>query len=903
MVATISAGTTATYYISQSRYYLGGQEPRGRWIAIGEGIELSGDGLEVVDRDFELLHAGLNTNGKPLVTNDGGRLDHVGGYDMTFSAPKSMSVLYALADESLRTKLEEIQADAVDEAFTILNQEAAFYRRGKGGHLIERTCLMAAGFQHSDARPALHEDGSVFADCALHTHLVILNLAQRDDATYSRLDGRQLFAWKMACGAVYHHRLYIGLWMSGFKIEVTGTNGIFEIAGVPADLCRYFSARRHEIEDEMAAVGLKTHQAPALAAAKALTTRRGKETEQTLDRHALWREKAASLGFEPQQIVEQALENQDFYIPIPDRIVTETVNNVLHDLTARESTFGRRHLYASVASAMVGMVTSRTVEEEIERLEAEGLALGVGRDLWAHPIYSTPEMILLEQDLFDRAQRLALAEVHAPRSEGLDNYCRHAGLNEEQEQAARLACSSKGIVIVEGAPGVGKTTLLAPATKAWQDAGWRVIGASTAWKIAHQLRDDLGIEAKAIDSWLVGAENGKPFLVDRTLLVIDEAGLLTSRQMSRILENVETARMAGHEVAVRMVGDRKQLQPIGGPGLNIVSQAIGTQRVDTIVRQHEAWLRDVVTAFGDGKALPALEKLYEQGCLHGCTGPVATLKTLVDAWDIYRRAEPLGTALLIAKTNKQVLALNHAVRERLRSEGVLASDDAIILDAVNPSGTDHKLALAAGDRVRFMSRNDALGIINGTLGEVVSVEETGDDRTHIKVRLGDCTIGFSPGDIADEKGRLQMVHAYATTCYGSQGLTTDRAFILTDVTMDRHDIHVAVSRSRYRADLFIDEKALETRAKAARLLSNRERAVESKERLETLANALGRSGMKRSTLDFLKTSSSQSFARILNENAPVVTTVPLSELPPMQAQEQKPEHNKLRQRNRGLSLE
>lgn len=282
---------------------------------------------------------------------------------------------------------------------------------------------------------------------------------------------------------------------------------------------------------------------------------------------------------------------------------------MLAELTERDSLFEHRHLVAALASHRVGMSEIASIETELAQLRSEGALVELGRDRWDHSIYSTPEVVQLEQDLYLRAVRLSRVKVVAPSAERVEHLLADAGLNAEQEAAARLACGLSAIVTIEGAPGVGKTTLLRPVADAWDDAGWRVIGASTAWKVAHQLKDELGIEARAVDSWLAGAEHGRPFLTDKTLLVIDESGLITSRQMERILGEVERAREAGLAVAVRMVGDRRQLQPIGGPGLRIVAEAIGTQRVDTIVRQREVWARYVVTAFGEGRASDALNSL------------------------------------------------------------------------------------------------------------------------------------------------------------------------------------------------------------------------------------------------------------------------------------------------------
>ncbi|WP_058636029.1 MobF family relaxase [Aureimonas ureilytica] len=858
MVATVSAGTSARYYTAQIEYYLGGREPDGHWLLAGPGLGVIA--ASVVDNAaFERLHAAVDASGRSLLGNQGGGgKEAVGGYDVTFSAPKSLSVRWGLAEPLLRVRLEAAQLTAVGIAVDHLDRQAAFCRRGKNGTTLERVQLTAAAFQHGEARPAPHADGMIFASPALHTHVNFLNIARRADGTFGRLDGRLFYAWKMAAGAVYHQALAAELVKLGFAVEVTGKNGLFEIAGVDPALCAYFSARRREIEDELAAIGLETAQAPALAAAKARATRRSKTLEGVEDRHALWRERAAGLGFVPEHVAEQALAVDREWAVAHDVAPPEQRPSraVLAELTERDSLFEHRQLVAAVAASQVGAETIVSIDDELAALRADGALVELGRDRWGHGIYSTPDVVQLEQDLYARAARLALAEVRAPSPRRVERLLAAAGLNAEQEAAARLAYSSRAIITVEGAPGVGKTTLLAPVAKAWEASGWRVIGASTAWKIAHQLRDELGIEAKAIDSWLTGAEHGRAFLTDKTLLVIDEAGLITGRQMNRILAEVERAREAGLEVAVRMVGDRRQLQPIGGPGLSIVTDAIGTQRVDTIVRQRESWMRDVVTAFGDGRAADALASLDARGCVHACDGPAATVAALVEAWDRWRREHAGESGLLIAKTNAQVAALNRTARLRLRASGDLASVDAGLIEAVTPSGQPHTLALAVGERVRFLVRNDRLGLVNGTEARLERVERRPDGVLRLHARVGghhggERAVTFTPADIADEHGRAHLAHAYATTCYGSQGLTTEGAFVLADPAMDRHDIHVAASRARGTTQLFVDHPSLDARVKAERLLADRERVVEPEERRDALAAALARSGVKRTTLDYL----------------------------------------------------
>src|SRR5262249_40890146 len=156
-----------------------------------------------------------------------------------------------------------------------------------------------------------------------------------------------------------------------------------------------------------------------------------------------------------------------------------------------------------------------------------------------------------------------------------------------------------------------KTTTIGPVVSLYQENGHRrVLGAATAWKTATALRNDFSIPGRALASWLEKARHGGDFLRSGDVLVLDEAGLVNSRDMAWMLATVERA--GGKLICV---GDPKQLQAIGGPGLSLVQRAIETARVETIVRQHDQWQRDAIHAFGNGRAEDALTEYAKRGHL------------------------------------------------------------------------------------------------------------------------------------------------------------------------------------------------------------------------------------------------------------------------------------------------
>ncbi|MBN9041756.1 MAG: relaxase domain-containing protein [Rhizobiales bacterium] len=856
VVATIAAGTTARYYSKQSEYYLGGGEPAGRWISSTNNFGVR-HGAEVDNALFERLHASLDADGQPLLSNSGDTAKRVGGIDLTLSAPKSVSVVFALADDQMRRAIEKAQHEACEATIAFLERNAAFCRRGKNGHRLERATLTVAAFQHGEARPVEHDDGKVYPDPNLHTHAVLLNFSLRQDGTVGALDARHLFAHKMAAGAVYHLALSSNLKKIGFEIGEIGKNGTFEIV-VPHTLSggeqsgnlaksfvalqRHLSGRRKEIEQTIAAEGLSTAEAPALAAAIALGTRSSKQEERVTDRFELWAEEAA-MFLDVNRLMEHLRTSRTWDHAEQEKLIAERIAALPEQLTEHESVFERRHLYAAVASSLVGTGADATrVEQEVDRLIEAGRVVELGRDALQQPVYSTPEQIAIERELVAFTERLVREERPAPDRDHVLWLCRERRLSDEQTRAALAATSSAAIAVIQGAAGSGKSHLLASVVAAHMHAGRRVIGSATAWKIALELQV-LGIESRATDSWL--AQTSKPFLDDNTVLIVDEAGLLSSRQMHAIIGKAVEA-----SAKVILVGDRTQLQAIGaGPGLAIVANVTDTARVDAIVRQRQRWMREAVTDFANGRAEAGLRAFDERGCLTFAAGEKATVRALVDAWEETQRVVTNPNVLLIAKTNAQICALNDEVRARLKRAGLIVGNR-IAIPAVTPSGHGQTLEFAVGDRVRFLVRHDGLGVINGSTATITGVENDGALDPIISVSIDGRLATFPVRELADEHGRARLGHAYSTTIYGAQGLTTDQCFVWADPSMTRHDAYVAFSRARDLVGIYADSRQIDAQARLDLPLSERRGATVSAEtRLSWLAARLSRVQVKSSTLD------------------------------------------------------
>ena len=859
MVATWNPAAASSYYTRQreTEYYAGSNEPSGIWYAPAGDFGLA-DGSSVERATFERLYHALDENGAPLLENIRRHKERTPAFDITLSAPRSVSLAWGLGSYDTKALIEAAQRKAVRATLAMLESEATWARRGYNGAFLEKVALSSATFQHGESRKAPHSDGRVFADPNLHTHCVCLNIATRQsDHTVGGLHSKLIRDFKMAAGATYHAALAHELEKIGFAIDRVGKNGVFEIAGVDDATIRYFSARRQEIEDELAEHGLSTVQASALAAAIAKATRSSKRESESVRREEVWHDAARSFGLDTDSFAEN-LRDQSKTLDqeAGERVFSERLAALPASLTEHESVIERRELLRAVTAALVGTgLPVERAEIEFDRLLSHGAFVEIGHDALGLPCYSTPEMLAIEREVVEQAQRLANQPWRSLDPAPLRDRCRALGLTAEQTDAALASATSSAVAIVEGAPGVGKTTLLAPVVEGYAKVGCRMIATASAWRIANMLRDELGIEARATASWIARLKAGEKVLDERTVLIADEAGLLSSRDMHVLLSAVNKA-----GAKVILLGDRRQLQPLGGPGLNLVSRAVEAAHVNKIIRQREPWARDAITAFGAGRAQPALEAFAERGLVIEANGAKAAITEVLDSAEQVQAGDPAASILILAKSNAAVAAISRVARERLKQSGIISGPEASFT-ATTPSGHSIDIALAAGDKIRFLVRNDELGVVNGSIATVINVREAAEppgdaSRIIIEANIEGRRIAFDPMQLADAQGRPRLGWAYASTVYGSQGLTVDHAIVYLDHSYNRHDIYVATSRARERTMLVVDAKSIDRRLAAEQPFDQQrdDLVFSASQRKNWLAERLSRASPKISTLDVIESS-------------------------------------------------
>ncbi|NSY72065.1 Ti-type conjugative transfer relaxase TraA [Agrobacterium tumefaciens] len=473
------------------------------------------------------------------------------------------------------------------------------------------------------------------------------------------------------------------------------------------------------------------------------------------------------------------------------------------------------------------MASPALVELQAERIDAETGEVSNAR-------YSTRDMIDLELGMARSAERLHQAHSHGvdPRRvdramERQDNAIRKssggmlaasdppAGLSDEQRHAIAHITGPERIAAVVGFAGAGKSTMLAAAREAWEAQGYQVHGAALAGKAAEGLEESSGIESRTLASWTYSWDHGRGMIGRGDVFVIDEAGMVGSRQLARFIGEAEE-----RGAKIVLVGDHEQLQAIGaGAPFRAIAEQIGHVELSGIRRQRHDWQRQASVAFATHKTAEGLAAYRDHGAIHFAESREEAMAQIVRDYvaDSEKRAD--GTRVAMAHRRADVRALNAAIRSELQNRQRLERSHGLSDDVDRGDGeagreltfqtNNGKRAFGPGDRIIFLENNRDLRVKNGMLGTVEHVEP-GKIIARLDGRGGD--------SVSIPTDSYQAIdHGYATTIHKNQGATVDRAFVLASSTMDRHLTYVAMTRHRDGVQLYADIKEF---ANAGRLVDH-----------------------------------------------------------------------------------
>ena len=467
----------------------------------------------------------------------------------------------------------------------------------------------------------------------------------------------------------------------------------------------------------------------------------------------------------------------------------------LDAITRQQATFTTRDLAVFAFRHSDG---KEQFDQVMAAVRASPELVALGKDGRDQERFTSRDMIAVEARLERSAGELAARDGHGVADRHRDAAIgaaegRGLVLSAEQRDALDHITGSAGLASVVGYAGSGKSAMLGVAREAWEREGYTVRGAALSGIAAENLEGGSGISSRTIASLEHAWEQGREQLGPRDVLVVDEAGMIGSRQMERVLSQ---ARDAGAKVV--MVGDPEQLQAIeAGAAFRSVTERHGAAEITEIRRQREDWQRDATRALATGRTGEAIHAYDGKGMVHAADTREQARGELVDGWDRARQAEPGKSRVILTHTNAEVRELNEEARGRLRASGDLGDDVTFSADR----GTR---AFARGDRLMFLRNERSLGVKNGTLGTIEQVSAEG-----MKVRLDSgARVAF------DAKDYAAVDHGYAATFHKAQGVTVDHAHVLATPGMDRHSAYVGMSRHRddvqlhYGRDDFADQRQL-----------------------------------------------------------------------------------------------
>ncbi len=783
-MADVTALGNTNYLIdtAQTRYYVEGKggEPPGYWL--GGGSEILGrGGATVTAEDFKRLCGGEAMDGMPLVQNHGEE-DRDKGWEVCFKTPKSFSELWAVSDAETKQVLRECLRESVTTMVGYIETNAIVStRRGHGGQTSEPAKLIAAAFEHGTSRAL---------DPNLHTHVVIFNACIRNDGTTGTVTSHELYRWQGTLRSL--HRAELGsLVKERLGVELERNGRYWEIANVPQEVRDFHSKRSQELHEFL---GDRRYVTAAAAEYAALATRVGKEeVPPRAELFRRWEEEAASLGFTREQA--RALLHRAEVMSGQEKgaILRDAVTAAVETHLENYSTFSKRQILQKTAVAvMENGISASAINRAVTTHLTEGQEVVRLGEWKGETRYTTQAILDLERDAMAMVERAKgtgqpfhqVSEVAVERA-----LASRPTISDEQAKTVHHLCRGPdqiGVLIADA--GTGKTFTASAVAEAHRGDHWNIIGAAPTGKAAQNLEREIGVESYTVHRLLADLEKGRGgnriTLDSQTVLIVDEAGMIGSAQMYKILSACESA-----GAKLILIGDPKQLQPVShGCMLKNISENLGYATLHENRRQREGWARDAVGDLAEGRVNQALLSFAERGRLVIERDERATIDRLVSDYCARGGLLKPEETLVLCGTNYECAVVNREVQGRRREEGHLRGPGLAV-------GGD---LVAEGDRVLMTRNNSYYGVRNGQIGTILKADPLGERLT---VRLDDGGTVVSLPTAKYDHIKL----GYAITTHKSQGTTIENTLVLAGGMMqDKELTYVQLTRARGETFIYAD---------------------------------------------------------------------------------------------------
>lgn len=734
----------------------------------------------------------------------------VKGYDITFSPPKTLSILASLApDNSLRDQLWQAHRQAVDATLAWMERELMVGRRGHAGRdgTVHQT-ITAAQFDHETSRSD---------DPQIHTHCVVVGFGLGEDNRLSTLWSTPFWSGKAGreqivstLGEIYGAHLRrstanLDLPIRWQKRTQRGQIG-WEIAGITPKIHKEFSRRNAVIEHQLEALGLGTNASHAARQAVTMSTRQSKTERLAHELRPEWIARLEALRMTPEKLMDKVRDEWKKRKNVSSNIATDAVLDALEEAAP---TFTKHDLVGAICSAAPAGLSIDQAEQLADTMLASGEIVRVAHTLASENMSLGYSDRFITKELWEREQAvLALARrtQHAPadgvvanRNLADDTIAANPGLDEEQQNVLKHMLMGGNVTIVEAGPGTGKTYVLGKAAQAWRAQRVPVIGLSVAWRAANEMRG-VGIDSMALAAWKVENHTIPPGAV----VVIDEASMISTSDLADLIEDADRV-----NARVILIGDSRQLGAVEAGGLfPILSQELGAATMITNRRQVASWERQMLADLRRGDAVRAVSSLAEHGRVVLSPTPEGATTRLLSDW---QAARAVGEEVAILSATREGRdSLNALAHGALAASGVVAGTGVTVPSSDKHDGIVEREYLP-GEQIRCLKKQSWKGNIttyNGT------------EATYITSHRYRHTLRLTDGREITVTNNYLIDHtdyAYASTIHSSQGRTVGtaararredtestagRCFVLAPEALALESAHVALSRATDQTTLY-----------------------------------------------------------------------------------------------------
>jgi conjugative relaxase-like TrwC/TraI family protein len=768
----------------------------GRWLSSPDTLARLGiEGSRVDGPDFIALMEGRHPRDGGWLRRVGANGQRGGGIDVTFSAPKSVSVTWALGDERERRMIEQAHRAAVDQAIGYMTETVGTVRRHRAGEVIEEPAreLIAAEYLHTTARGVLDGDAP---DPQLHSHVVVTSAVRQDDQIVA-VASRPIFRAAREVGSFYRSALAHELAERGHAIELgTGKESrYFEIAGVPQGLIDAFSARTREVTAAAERFRARWGRAPERGELRRLKleNRKAKLPVTRSDLQRVWDEKAARHGVsrERQDRPRSRASRSRPRAALEDRVEAR--------LTERAATFQPGELRAVLLEQSTGELAPADALAKAHEMIAERrvLPLEGGR------------MTTLAIRAKEQAIQRAVGQLASPggrdvgvraRKGAADQLAERIGarLSPEQRHALRVITGPEQVAVLIGPAGTGKGVVIDAAARAEQATGHQTFGTAVSGSTAQRLGQDspaLAGRTLTLDALVARAEHGRLALDAKTTIFFDEAGMADTHRLSRLCEVVE---QSGAKLVA--IGDGAQLPSIGAGGMFdqlaslAPSAALSEVRRTLDPAEQKAW-----ADLRAGRSDRAMAHYLRQGRLHMSEDRDQAVERAVHDWAKLAETLPIEQVALISDaSNIEIARLNARAQQHRSQRGELGDLE------VHVPGVHY--GIRAGDRIAMIDQHHQPGterVENGAKGQVLDITDEGDVLIQFDATGQWRTLA------GDELGALRL--GYASHIHRAQGATVTRTLVVTGGWQTSNETaYVEASRARQGTDWYVNRQDLGT---------------------------------------------------------------------------------------------